>query len=55
MFLSCRTYAKMIDESYVENDPWGPQSISYNQLAALWELLCTDHIQHIPSEVRCHD
>lgn len=40
----------MIDESYVENDPWGPQSISFNQLAALWELLCTDHIQHIPSE-----
>lgn len=50
IFLSGRTYAKMIDESYVENDPWGPRSISYNQLAALWELLCTEHIQHIPSD-----
>lgn len=50
IFLSGKTYAKMIDESYVENDPWGPQSISYNQLESLWELLCTDHKQHIPSQ-----
>lgn len=50
IFLSCKTYAKTLEEGYVENDPYGPRSISYNQLATLWQILCTDHIQHIPSQ-----